>query len=84
MFEYYFTFRSITAAQRGERALQKEGLRCSLQRAPKYLALKGCGYALKVRSGEALAAAAAMDLWNVDYGKIYRVSLDGSVEETVL
>lgn len=84
MYDYYFTFRSITAAQRGERALQKENLHCSLQRAPKYLAVKGCGYALKVRSGEALAAAAALGLWEIEYGKIYRVGLDGSVEETVL
>ena len=31
---FYITFRSVTYAQRGERTLQKAGLRCTLLRTP--------------------------------------------------
>lgn len=84
MFDCYFTFRSITGAQRGERALKKEGLRCTLLRAPKVLSLKGCGYALRVRGGEALAARTALGIWGIEYGKIYQMTSDGSAEEIAL
>lgn len=84
MFEHYFTFRSITGAQRGERALKKEGLRCVLLRAPKALSMKGCGYALKVSGAEAPAAKLALEIWGVEYGKIYRFSDDGRAEEAAI
>lgn len=84
MFDCYFTFRSITGAQRGERALKKEGLRCVLMRAPKMLSLKGCGYALQIHGGEALAAKTALQIWGVEFGKIYRIKADGGVEEASL
>ena len=83
MTDCYFTFRSITKAQSGERALHRERIRYALLRTPKKLSLQGCGYALKVPYGEAGAAAAALRLWNVDYGKIYRVT-GGEMEEIVL
>ena len=31
---YYLTFRSVTFAQRGEKLLQKSGIRCTLLRTP--------------------------------------------------
>ena len=81
MYECYFTFRSITGAQRGQRALTREKLRCSLQRTPKIISVNGCGYALKVRAGDELPAAEALRIWNVDYKKIFRFLSDGAVEE---
>jgi hypothetical protein len=84
MYDYYFTFRSITAAQRAEAALVRRGLGARLLRSPKFLSIKGCGYALKVRSGAAPAAAAAMAAEGVNYGSIYRVGPDGRGEEILL
>ena len=84
MIDYYFTFRSITAAQRGERALLRYGIRGKLLRSPKFLSIKGCGYALKLRSRDGAAAAAAMSAEGVSYGSIYRIGPDGRGEEVLL
>lgn len=84
MFDYYFTFRSITGAQRGEKALMNRHIRCVLMRAPKYLSLKGCGYALKVGSSTGIAAAMTLRQYEIAFERIYRVSADGDVEDVVL
>ncbi len=81
MYDYYFTFRSITGAQRGERALQQEGVGYALLRSPKKLSRKGCGYALKMREKNVYAALIALEHWGVEYGKLYRMGMDGEVEE---
>lgn len=49
MEKYYMTFRSVTYAQKGQRALEQEGLTCFLQRAPKWMSSRGCGYAVEVK-----------------------------------
>jgi len=84
MYDYYFTFRSITGAQRGEQALMRQSVHCKLLRSPKFLSLKGCGYALKVRSVQALAAANVLRLYAVPFKNIYRVDTAGHGEEVVL
>ena len=38
------TFRSVTPAQRGEAILKREGINCTLQRTPRSMQEKGCGY----------------------------------------
>lgn len=45
---YYITFRSITYAQRGERLVSRTGVRCNLQRTPRWMEQQGCGYALRI------------------------------------
>ena len=84
MYDYYFTFRSITAAQRGERALLRCGLHGKLLRSPKFLSIKGCGYALKIRGRDGIAAASALAAERVNYGSIYRIGPDGRGEEILL
>ena len=81
MYECYFTFRSNTGAQRAQHALQKEKLRCQLLRTPKSMSVNGCGYALKVRPGEAPAIRAALAVWGIEYRKIFKVYPDGRTEE---
>ena len=49
MEQYYVSFRSVTYAQKGQRALEQEGLHCILQRAPKWMNMRGCGYAIAVK-----------------------------------
>ena len=38
------TFRSVTPAQRAEEVLRRAGVECSIQRTPKWMEEKGCGY----------------------------------------
>lgn len=45
---FYFTFRSVTAAQRGQRILTTAGVPSALSRTPTALAVNGCGYCLRV------------------------------------
>ena len=56
----YFTFRSITPAQQGLRALQKAGVGAQLMRTPGQLPGTGCSYAIRVRGGAGSQAAAAL------------------------
>lgn len=72
MNSYLFTFKSITPAQRGEVALRRRGIDCTLGRTPRAIALRGCGYYLGVRSLELTRAASALQDANVPYQKIYR------------
>jgi len=54
---YYFTFRSVTAAQRGQRLLSSAGIPSTMQRTPATLSVHGCGYCLRVASQWAEASA---------------------------
>ena len=57
MREYCFSFRSVTAAQRGLHALAGAGIPASMTRTPVQLAKNGCGYCLQVSPDRAGAAA---------------------------
>lgn len=81
MYDYYFTFRSITGAQRAEKVLYGSGIRVKLLRSPKFLSIKGCGYALKVRGGEFVTVANLLHRAGVPYGSLYRVGPEGTGEE---
>ena len=59
MREYCFSFRSVTAAQRGLHALAGAGIPASMTRTPAQLAKNGCGYCLRL-SGRYAASAAAL------------------------
>ena len=54
MHEYYFTFRSITTAQRARELLRRQKLPGVLLRTPKAMALQGCGHSLRVPAGAAM------------------------------
>ena len=82
--DYFFTFRSITGAQRAMQALARNGLRASLLRSPKALSMKGCGYALKVRPDRAAAAAAAFRQYGVPVQAVYRSDALGRMEAAAL
>ncbi len=77
------TFRSITFAQRGERILKKAGIGCTMQRTPRALAERGCGYCLALRPGDALAAVELLRDRELHFGKIYAQNGE-TVEERAL
>ena len=76
---FFLTFRSITQAQRAERAFAKAGMGCVLRRTPRWMEERGCGYCLRLR-GEWRAAAAALDRAGIEYRKIYRQTGDHAEE----
>ena len=78
---YYITFRSVTFAQRGERLLQKRGIRCALLRTPKWMAEKGCGYSLRLWIGDIHKPIKALQEAQVPFRKVYIQGTDGGLEE---
>ncbi len=80
---YFITFRSVTPAQRGEGILRRNGIRCALQRTPRWMEERGCGYCLRIHSriGEAVAL---LQTAQVPFRKVYLQSMDGKAEEVVL
>ena len=77
----FITFRSVTPAQRGEGLLRKQGIRCNLQRTPRWMEEKGCGYCLRLQSERIHDAVQTLRSAQVPYRKIYLQEENGNVEE---
>ncbi len=84
MFSYLFTFRSLTAAQSAGSILHRAAVACQVQRAPAQASAQGCGYAVRVPGTEGRRAASVLRMWQRPFGKSYRLSDGGRLEETAL
>lgn len=78
---YFITFRSITLAQRGERVLRSGGFDCLLQRTPKWMEARGCGYCLRLKSGDVRRILQLLQQEKVPYSRVYARNDAGDVEE---
>ena len=78
---YYITFRSVTFAQRGEQVLKENGIRCALLRTPKWMEAQGCGYSLRVWTGDIQGIVELLRENRVRMRKIYIQNHDGTLEE---
>jgi len=78
--DWLITFRSVTYAQKGERLLKKAGISCALQRTPKMLSQRGCGYCLRLRGTDVVAAAQQLREGGALFEKAYAL-LDGGKPE---
>lgn len=81
---FYITFRSITLAQRGEKALRRAGLRCTLQRTPRWMEEQGCGYALRLNAEDPGDAVAALRAQGLPLRRVYAMLPGGQAEEVPL
>ena len=81
---FYITFRSVTFAQRGEQVLEKGGVRCSLQRTPKWMEERGCGYCLRLWTDDLGYVGSLLRRERVLYRKLYAQLEDGTLEERSL
>lgn len=81
---YYITFRSVTFAQRGEKVLEGAGVRCSLQRTPKWMEEQGCGYALRIWTKDISYASETLSRNRIPIRRVYRQREDGQLEEMSL
>ena len=81
---YFITFRSVTYGQQGERLLKGSGVRCGLQRAPRWMEEQGCGYALKLWTQDIEGAVALLRENHSILRKIYVQHRDGRMEELAI
>lgn len=80
----YVTFRSVTFAQRGEEALRRAGIGCSLQRTPRWMEERGCGYCLGLRQRDGSAGVQILRKKQVPFRKVYLRRDDGNIQEVEL
>ena len=78
---YYITFRSVTHAQRGEQLLNQQGIRCALQRTPRWMEEKGCGYSLRVDMLDTVGAVELLRGAGIPLRRVYTQRPDGELEE---
>ena len=81
---YYITFRSVTFAQRAEKLLTQQDIRCSLQRTPRWMEAQGCGYALRVWTRDIAICLELLRSQKLLPRRVYVQGVDGQLEELVL
>ena len=75
------TFRSVTPAQRAEEVLHRMGMECTVQRTPKWMEEKGCGYSVRLECRDIMSAAAMLRQAGVHFRRAYTLREDGTPEE---
>ena len=78
---FFLTFRSITQAQRAERAYAQAGIACVLRRTPRWMEERGCGYGVEVKCPDLRAALGVLRREKLPFRKSYLLHSDGVVEE---
>ncbi len=75
------TFRSVTPAQRAEEVLRRAGVDCTVQRTPKWMEEKGCGYSVRMQREDIMAAAVLLRQAGIGFRKAYALADSGTPEE---
>lgn len=81
MYDYYFTFRSMTQAQRAVSALRQTGIFAALIRTPRAISTKGCGYSIQVGGDVVYRTAEVLRANLILHEKAYRITAGGRAEE---
>lgn len=81
---YFITVRSVTYGQRAESVLRKGGLRCTLQRTPKWMEEQGCGYCLRLHTEDVMPAVRLLRNAQVPFRRVYVQGRDGEIREVQL
>lgn len=82
--QWLITFRSVTFAQKGEKILKAAGVECALQRTPKELSRRGCGYCLRLRGKDAFRGVELLRQEQLLFEKVYAINDGGRPEERML
>ena len=80
MDQYFITFRSVTYAQKGESIMKRAGIECSLQRTPKWMEERGCGYCIRLHKKDLHNAVGILREKGGAFRKVY-VQRDGGIPE---
>ena len=78
---FFLTFRSITQAQRAERAFAKAGMGVLLRRTPRWMEERGCGYGVEVKCPDLRSGLEVLRREKIPFRKSYLLHADGVVEE---
>ena len=82
--DYFFTFRSVTAAMGSSRALEQAGIKNQMVRTPTALRQQGCGYSLRVWTQDIHLPVALLEEKGVPKRRVYLQKDDGQLEEAQL
>ena len=69
--QYLIIARSVTYAQRMQRALGRAGIPCRIFRAPRELSAQGCAYAVQIRGGDLSRALIVIHRESLDPVSVY-------------
>ena len=69
---------------RGEQLLRRAGFRCGIRRTQRWMEERGCGYSLRVQTGQIARAVALLRGQQLPLGKVYLQQGDGELEEMAL
>ena len=81
MKSFFLTFRSITQAQRAERAFARVGMGVVLRRTPRGMEERGCGYGVEVKCPDLHSGLEVLRQEKIPFRKSYLLHGDGVVEE---
>ena len=84
MIYYFIQFRSLTYAQRAERALKHAGISAYIVRTPQKIAKSGCSYAVKVSQRNIWTAQSLLKEKGISFLKLYRLDTAGEYQEVAL
>lgn len=80
--DYYFLLcRSLTYGQRSVSALERTGISAYLSRLPKTIAVRGCGYGVKVASRNLSRSLTILENNHLSPKEIYGISPEGAFLE---
>lgn len=80
--DYYFLLcRSLTYGQRSVSILERAGISAYLSRLPKAVAVRGCGYGVKVASRNLNRSLAILESYNLSPKEVYAISPEGAFLE---
>ena len=81
MEHYLIIARSVTYAQRMQRALGQAGIRCRIFRAPRDLTDLGCAYAVQIQAADLSRALTALHRASLDPVQIFMTQQKGLYRE---
>lgn len=84
MYDYFFTFHSLTRAQQAVFVLRRYGILANLDRVPKRLGRRDCGYGILIQGTDGYSAAAKLRMEGVAPEVVFRIGYQGEAEETFL
>ena len=78
------TFRSVTFAQKAERALHLAGIGCMMYRTPRILSERGCGYCLHFGLDDVSSVMELLRKRQIPFGRAYTWDETGTYRELQL
>lgn len=81
MYEYYFTFGSLTLAQAALRELDRFGIPSRLLRTPQQIRVQGCSHCIVVRSGYYYQTKDLLQTRKLNFRSVFCRLPDGAFEE---